>query len=204
MIYIIETESFDIIVCNAMIFSLFSILYRIFESISRKTKQNSILSKPEYHYRVKKLYIMKIECDKLQSYHRYTHSTITDVLCRIFGIDNVFNNIEVFYIYPIRQGLIVYMEVSNYGHGKSKLNLFQSILKLRDDQEGSLNESFKLELDQCLNLGIKSNDSNVYVRASVNDDEIIGNRIKIFVKHEENKLSVNRNAVVVPSQPGSP
>ena len=83
------------------------------------------------------------------------------------------------------------------------MNLFQSILKLSEDQEGSLSETFKLELDQRFNFGIKN--------FNVNDDhdshdEIIGDRMKIFVKHETKRLAVDKDAVIVNSNsaPDSP
>ena len=213
-IYIIDTGSFDIIVCNAMIFSIFSIVYRIFQAILRKSRQNSLVTKAEYHYRVHELYAMKIVCDKFQSYHRFSHNTMTDILCSIFRIDNSSNNIEIFYIYSIRQGLIIYLELSNYGIDKSKLDLFSSILKISDNQEGALSEIFKMELDKRLNFGIKNANIDGQIdRArsrTVNYDEIIGDRIKIFVKHENKRLAVDKDAVIVDSnsapvsQPHSP
>ena len=200
-IYIIEAKSFDIIVCNAMIFSIFSIVYRLFQAILRQNKQNSVITNTEYHYRAHGLYAMKIVCDQFQSYHRFSHNTITTILCSIFRIDNSGNNIDIFYIYGVRQGLIIYIEISNYGIYESKLDLFSSILKIGDGQEGAWNEMFELELDQCFQLGIKkTNDHDVM------DQEVIGDRIKVFVKPEKNKLSVDRDAVIVDNElePGSP
>ena len=82
-----------------MIFSIFSIVYRIFQAILRKSKQNSNVTQAEYHYRAHELYAMKIVCDKFESYHRFTRNTITDILCSMFRIDNSSNNIEIFYVF---------------------------------------------------------------------------------------------------------
>ena len=193
-----DTASLDIIVFNAMIFSFFSIVFRLFQAISRKTnKQASVMSQAEYHYRVNKLFTVKIECDKLESYHRFSHKVITDILCSIFRIDNSGNNIEVFYVYPVRQALIIYIQISNYGIDTSKLDLFVSILKIANDEEGPLCEQFKMEFNERLNLDIKQ-----YNRDSGSREggrqwmEIIGDRIKVFVMQQEIKLSVNANEVV--------
>ena len=54
---------------------------------------------------------------------------------------------------------------------------------------------------ECFQLGIKkTNDHDVM------DQEVIGDRIKVFVKPEKNKLSVDRDAVIVDNElePGSP
>lgn len=93
---------------------------------------------------------MKIECDKLRSFHRYTHAAITDMLSRIIGINNTYNNTGIFYIYPVRNRLIIYIQISNYGIDQSKLDLLSTIAKISDNEEGSLGEAFKLELNQCV------------------------------------------------------
>ena len=140
---------------------------------------------------------MKIECDKLKPYHQFTHNTMTDILCSMFRIDNSGNNIDIFYTYPVRQGLIIYIQLSNFGIDKSKLDLFSIILKIADDQEGARGDTFKLQLDEYLRLGIKCN-------IEAHGEQIVGDRMKIFVKHVNGELSVNQNTVIVELQPGSP
>ena len=216
--YIIDTGFFDIFVANAMLFSTFSIMIGISKGVWNKLKANSSTtykSKALYHYRVKRTFKMKIECNKLHHYHKYTHNSITDVLCSVLGIDNG-TDIEVFYIVPVRQALIVYMEVSSMDHDnsdnvpgvvpiegqKSDASIFSKILGIGNEQN-LLNETFKLELNQRLNLGLKTKSMPVSSELEpgqlqsieAKSIDILAESSDIKVMVQEDMLSVDENMI---------
>ena len=155
--------------------------------------------KAKYHYRVKKLFKMKIECSKFKSYHKYCHKMIEKSICHVLSIDNT-GNIEVVYIVSARHAIIVYMQVSqvqidcNDPTNDNKQGLFSSMLEF-DDKNSCLNEALKQELDERLNLkvGIKIDKNQL---EPGQNDRVVGDKIKISIQNE-NSLSFDPTSTLM-------
>ena len=207
-IYIFQKSgSIDVFVISAMFFSVCSATISLITSISNRFKYNYMYSKSKkakYHYRVKKSFKMKIECDNLDSYHKYTHKMIEKSMCYVLGIDNT-GNIEVFYIVSARNAIIVYMEISEVeiekmvsnaisnANNMNKKGLLSTILEF-GVEGSSLSEALKQEINQRLKLNVATKIDPTLLEPGQNDI-VVGNRIKIFIQ-QDHMLSFDATNIV--------
>lgn len=193
-----------------MIFSSCSAILSFLIACSQRMKHNYIKA-VEYHYRVKKVFKMRIDCQKLRSYHKYTHKILTKTMCYVSGIDNT-GNIQVFYIVSARNAIIEYIEVTNADIGLEnriqsmpslsdddmmnasqgkKGSLFVKIHQL-DDNGGSLNDAFKQELNRKFNFKLSSSGNEKKTatgEVSAQIDHGIKNAIRITIIRDKTALS---------------
>ena len=147
---------------------------------------------------------MRIDCDKLESYHRYTHKLMTKTICGVLSIDNS-GNIEVFHIVPARNAIIMYIEVSNLDLGESQLEMMnarstsiESTTTVNSSVKDSLfskmkqlgqsgqaqNEALKQDLNEKLNLSLENTDGK------------IGKDITITIERYEKGLSFDADKMI--------
>ena len=179
-VYISDTGSMDIFVIGAMFFSIISATFHLIHGISRKLRSKDLQHKEEYYYRVKKTFIMKIECKEFRSYHKYIHKLLANVICSVLGIDNTGNVIEVFYIRTARHCIQAYVQVSNFdlnnsdkhkhkhktpgatdtgGGSTNNKEVFSRFLQIGKENDNaknnSINSAFKQELNERLQLKLE-------------------------------------------------
>ena len=195
----------DIIVVSAMLFSILSCVISILKSFVVSQKESAVKccdtseNRAKYNYRAKKLFRMTIECEYLESYHRYTHKLILQSICRALPIDNT-GNIEVFYIYPIRNAATVYIDVSNVNLGdgninrmSNKNNIFNDVFKLDNNYHASnmnvnnsfTNENIPFRQEMCEHLQFE------YKNIDINDI------IKVYIIEDKNSLEFNKSRISV-------
>ena len=202
--YIWRKGETDIIVVSAMLFSILSCVISILKSFVVSQKESAVKccdtseNRAKYNYRAKKLFRMRIECEYLKIYHRYTHKLILQSICRALEIDNT-GNIEVFYIYSIRNAIIVYIDVSNVNLGannnrmSNKNNIFNDILKLDNNYHVSsmnvnnsfTNENIAFRQEICEHLQFE------YENIDINDI------IKVYIIEDKNSLEFNKSRISV-------
>ena len=181
-----------------MFFSVCSATISLITSISNRFKYNYLYSKSKkakYYYRVKKSFKMQIECEKLKSYHQYTHEMIEKSMCYVLGIDNT-GNIEVFYIVSAGDAIVVYVQVSEVeidANNMNKKGLLSTILEF-GVAGSSLNEALKQELNQRLNLNVATKIDPTLLQPGQNDI-VVGSRIKIFIQQND-MLSFDATKIV--------
>ena len=207
ILYIMENKEIDIFVLSTMIFSTCSALVSISRAITGHLKDDFIYNRSkaaQYHYRVKVVYKMRIDCDKLESYHRYTHKLMTKTICGVLSIDNS-GNIEVFHIVSARNAIIMYIEVSNLDLGESQLEMMnarstsiESATTVNSSVKDSLfskmkqlgqsgqaqNEALKQDLNEKLNLSLENTDGK------------IGKDITITIERYEKGLSFDADKMI--------
>ena len=202
-IYIYETGSVDIFVSSAMLFSICSVIVSLFSALSGRFKAKSkVLQSAEYHYTTKEVIKMKIECDKLKSYHKYIHKLLTEIICGVLCVDDI-GNIEVFYIVSARNSIIAYIEIltclvdstsprSTSSTMTSNLKNDLSQIYQFAESNSPLNVAFKQEINEKLNLDVVSHDrSQPGQRRST-----IGNTIIVSITKENVGFSSDVGAVV--------
>ena len=191
ILYIMDVGNIDLLVFNAMLFSIFSIMFGLSQAISRLIKKRYI-NKVEYYYCKRKNFQMKIECKKFKNYHKYTHNTITRIICSVLGIDND-KTIEIFYIVPGREAIILHMEVLRT-QVKEGENIFTNIKQL-GDAISPLCIAFKQELNSQLNLGINEASLNIHAGPiAFSDINFNESEIKIHVMEERERYSVDKRS----------
>ena len=89
-----------------MFFSVLSVM----TSLTHASTQTASKSSKSQGYNKRKIFKMKIECEKLKKHHKYTHKKVRKTICSTLGIDDN-GSIQVFYIIPAHNSLVVYMEV---------------------------------------------------------------------------------------------
>ena len=204
----------DIFVIGAMTFSLCSAIVSIFGAISGRLKYDYTKAE-QYHYRVKQVYKMRIECDKLESYHKYTHKLMTKTLCSVLSIDNA-GNIEVFYVVSARHSIIIFIQVSNTDvlREQPKLNPMNSqsmdretkqgpeglfsLMNRLGEQQSVLNETLKQELNDKLNFGYP-NDANTETKETLEpgqEKQSVSTAIKILIIKDKTGLEFNADNLV--------
>ena len=205
VVYTSQSGSMDIFVFSAMLFSVLSAMVSISQQLRNRTIYNGSHFdlcgnyKPETvkrFYNKKKTFKMKIECENLRKEHRYTHKLLEDIICSTLGIDN-YGNIEVFYIIAARESLVAFIQVSNVNTNNSSLtnseSLFKSLKQISMTQ-GSKSESFKLSLNERLQLGVE-----IQKRLSILEpgeiDVTIGENIKVIIEKQTAGLSIDPNIV---------
>ena len=151
-----------------MIFSVISATFSLCLALSHRLKHEH-MKNAQYHYRTKKVFKMKIESQKFQSYHRYTHKMLTKSICSVLNIDNI-GYIEVFYIVSARNALNVFIQVTQ--------GMDIDITQLADGASGTYNGVFKQEIDE--KLGLK-------IGASAEGSDI-QNRIRIAVVKDKTAM----------------
>ena len=109
-LYIADTKSIDIFVISAMLFSVVSVIFNLFYEISRQLKHRYKSSTQSLCSESQRIYKIKILCEEIKSYHKYTHKLLAKLLCSVLGIDDS-GNIQVFYIVGIRHGIIAHVEI---------------------------------------------------------------------------------------------
>ena len=195
-----------------MTFSICSAVVSVFGAISGRFKNKYNYTQAfQYYYSAKAVYKMKIECDKLESYHKYTHKMLTKTICNVLSIDNT-GNIEVFYIVSARNAIIAYIEVTNTDLSQPELQntkstsetvdtvnggkngLFGQIAQFGDDNQ--LTETLKQELNEKLNLKLSNQDTNTQDFEPGQMDTSVSNAIKIFVVKDKNGMSFDAKKVV--------
>lgn len=202
VIYLLNVGSFDIIVASTMLFSTISVFFSISQAMSRRLTNKQFATNARFHYRTKEIYKMKIECVQFKTWHRYTHTLLTNTICNVLGIDNM-GNVQVFYVVPMRQGIMVYMEISNidmymdYESNKAKntsnntSNIFSKILEIGDNSNSTLNEQFKQELNEKLHFELGQ--QIIEPGQTVTNSDIknfIGDNMKISIAKDKMGLSV--------------
>ena len=128
---------------------------------------------------------MQMECEKLKSYHQYTHKMIEQSMCYVLGIDNT-GNIEVFYIVSAGNAIVVYIQVSEVEIDTNNMNkngLLSTISEF-GAEGSSLNEALKQELNQRLNLNAAAKIDPTLSEPGQND-MVVGTRIKIFTQQND-------------------
>ena len=203
--YISDTKSIDIFVISAMLFSVMSVIFNLFYAISRQMKQRyKFASKQRLYYESKKVYKLKIECSKLESYHRYTHKLLQKLLCSVLGIDNS-GNIEVFYIVPVRNGIIAHVQVlitkfdqhktkttrtaNSTGANTDKAELFTRFEQV-GKEGGELQEALKQELNNALKFDfVRQSVMNTIATEPGQNGNLIGDKIKIRITTENDSFA---------------
>ena len=207
-VYISHKGEIDIIVLNAMLFSILSGIISIIKSIVISKNApikcfDSIENRSKYNYRAKKLYQLKIECKHFQAYHRFSHKAIERCICNALVLDNT-GNIQVFYIQHIRNALVAYIDISNL-----QLSVTDSTRKM--SHSASKNEIFKL----ATQLGESTNKTNIGFREELlenfgfefefdtkNNTEIDG-IMRVYIVENKAGLEFNKHRISVQIPKGS-
>ena len=106
---------------------------------------------------------MEIRNRKFESYHRFSHNTISQVIAGVLRIDTI--NVDVYYMHTMHEGLIIYFEINNFrltqSDGKGEVEGNGDSNSRRNKQRESIADR-KL-FDKVLQLQTKSiqNASNV-------------------------------------------
>ena len=232
ILYMIDTQSFDIFVISAFCFSCISIIFNLFYAISQRLKPQYKLSqqKQQQHqqqvYGTQKVYKMKIVCEKLQSHHRYTHKVLTKSLCSVLGIDNC-GDIEVFYVVSARQGIVAYIQVLNrkinsntYTNtiegDSSKLNKLSSRFLHISDPANPLNEALKQEINDHLKLNLTQTEPESIETTTttittqdielndIGDGALIGDKMLICIGDWQDTLAEYQDSRMVKSASATP
>ena len=136
--YIREKGEIDVFIISAMIFSVISATFSLCLALSHRLKHEH-KKNAQYHYRTKKVFKMKIECQKFRSYHRYTHKMLTQSICSVLNIDNI----GYFFIVSARNALNVFIQVTQ--------GMDTDIRQLADGSSGTYNGVLKQEINKNKN-----------------------------------------------------
>ena len=114
----------------AMMFSVLSLLIGVFVELSRKDKANNGGSNKNVQKRKHKHYFkVEVQNDQFQSYHVFTHSKLRSIFGKVLKIDT--SDIQVFYIYKIRHGIVFFIQILSLAEEGS--NLTELILLCGDE-----------------------------------------------------------------------
>ena len=136
-----------------MLFSGLSLLIGVEQQCARVTRGSHRLSNIHKTFNVK----MEINCDAIQTKHVYTHYIIASCLAKVLSIER--ENVEVFYIYEIHNGLVVYVEIKQYNdnmdidNGRRKgsiVNRINNLIKGKSDD--TIFDALKTQLIKKLQL----------------------------------------------------
>ena len=97
----------------AMGFSIVSVFASVFVAASRAGSMSSSNNNNNTNggRTKKKTYKIQMVHDDFESYHRFSHQKIGHIISGVLGVDTY--AVEVFYMYNIRSGLLLYSEISD-------------------------------------------------------------------------------------------
>ena len=81
-------------------------------AINKQVKQNSEYN-IKYSYRKKKNYKFLIHSPYVKHWHQFTARKLESVINTVLGLDESGPSIQIFYVFLMRQGIVIYMEVNN-------------------------------------------------------------------------------------------
>ena len=106
-------EQFNLILFNAMLFSILSLTFGLVWKLNKMIKMNSE-SNYRYTYRKKKNYRIIIGSPYVEKWHGFTRRKLEDILNQLLEIDDSNGqSIQIFYMYGKREGIVTFLEVNN-------------------------------------------------------------------------------------------
>ena len=174
IIYLMDKGSVDIIVLNAMLFSIFSALISIFAEMSRFVKSSNRTPSPGD---IRGPHQLSIQHTKLKPIHQYTKQCMQHTIDQLLLSNAMFNNInynstdsvEIFHTIYTRQRIIYFMDIDDitivntfnlhFNNPESKLTKdlkqdFIDVLKLDKDKDNDNNNQNENE-NQLLDVKIE-------------------------------------------------
>ena len=155
ILYAREKQSVDIIVLNAMLFSIFSALISVFAEMSRFVKRSQKKSLSSSQGRITECHQLTIECDKLKPVHCYTKQRMHQIIDQLLITNGMFNasdTVEIFYIVHIRNKLMYFIDIDS----KSIVETFSLLL---NDPGSKMSTMMKQDLMDI--LGLDSSDVSI-------------------------------------------
>ena len=107
-----SNSNLNLVVINAMLFSILSLMLGFVRAINKCARKNTDAN-VRYMYRKKKNYKILIHSEYVRRWHQFTANTLEGILCQVLGLDDASNSIQIFYVFLKRQGIVGFMEVNN-------------------------------------------------------------------------------------------
>ena len=182
LLYILDKGYIDIIVLNAMLFSIFSAFISILSEMSRcvqkksKSKNAPSQSVAQLSSNAANVYQLKIKCDKLKQVHKYSKQLMQSILDQLLMTNGIFNardNFEIFFTNYANNHVIYLINIDNE-------STIQVLFLLLNDNESNMCLGLKEDLLNGLELDANASQMRVNFDSMMNvcDKSFVSNIVR--------------------------